>query len=93
MTYFERDLTSDKAHRPLAELNNEKIYASLQLEITGKNRIKINPESCQTTVHGVFAAGDCATNNIGISNAIGMGTLTCVGLVSQLQSEFGMGDD
>jgi hypothetical protein len=76
------------AHRPIAELNNRKIYSKLQLEITDKNRIKIDPTSCQTNIHGIFAAGDCGTTNIGVANAIGMGTLTCAGLVAQLQSEF-----
>lgn len=81
-----------QAHRPIAELNNRKLYRSLQLEMTDKNRIKIDPLSCQTNIHGVFAAGDCATNNIGVVNAMGMGTLACAGLVAQLQSEFVVGE-
>jgi len=79
---------SSQAHRPIAELNNRKVYSSLQLEITDKNRIKIDPASCQSNIHGIFAAGDCATTNIGVVNAIAMGTLTCARLAVQLQSEF-----
>ena len=68
------------------------VYAPLQLELTEKCRIKVD-SNFQSNVYGIFAVGDCATNNIGVANAIAMGTLACAEIVAQLQSEFGIGVD
>jgi len=43
------------------------------LEIRGEGTIKVNPETCETSVRGVFAGGDIATGAATVISAMGAG--------------------
>lgn len=75
-----------KAHHPLIEMNGT-FVDNLGLEKGPEGEIKVNPPFNETSVHGVFAAGDAASQMRVVPNAIYGGSLAGAGLVAQLQAE------
>ena len=57
----------------------------LGLELTEQGDIKTNGMFYETSVTGVFAAGDCATPLKAVTQAVAMGSFCAAGLVFQLQ--------
>ena len=70
-------------HRPLVKLNT-RLADSLGLEFGAFGEIKVMPPFLETSVSGVFAAGDCATHMRIIPNAISMGAYAGAGLARGL---------
>ncbi|KAJ5358497.1 uncharacterized protein N7496_010910 [Penicillium cataractarum] len=59
----------------------------LALTMTEGGDIQTTPPFNETSVSGVFAAGDCATPIKAVSQAVAMGCVTAVGVVVQLQAQ------
>lgn len=49
--------------------------------------IATTPPFRETSVKGVFAAGDCATQGKSVANAVATGSFTGAGVAAQLQAE------
>ena len=81
-----------QTHHPQVELNGP-FAQQLGLKIGAQGDIEVSPPFNQTSVPGVFAAGDAATPMRAALNAISMGALTAVGLVQQLQAENALKED
>lgn len=75
-----------KTHHPLIEMNGP-FVEQLGLETGPQGEIKVNAPYNETSVHGVFAAGDAASQVRVIPNAIYGGSLAGSGLTAQLQAE------
>lgn len=73
-------------HEPTIEINGP-FVEQLGLETGPEGEIKVNPRSNETSVHGVFAAGDAASQMRVVPNAIYGGSLAGSGLIAQLQAE------
>lgn len=78
-----RKLEQFIVHRPDTELDRTFID-QLGLEISERGDILTVPPFCQTTVPGVYAAGDCASPMKIIPNAISMGAYAGCGLSREL---------
>lgn len=80
--------TSDnrQVHKPKSEVNGP-FVEQLGLEIAETGVIKTSPPTYETTVPGVFAAGDCASPIPAVSNALAMGAFVAAGLAMQLGAE------
>ena len=65
----------------------------LGLELGPQGEIKVTPPFNQTSVPGVFAAGDVATPMRSAIMAISMGATAGVGLVKELQAESALRED
>ncbi|ROV96238.1 hypothetical protein VMCG_07720 [Cytospora schulzeri] len=74
------------AHHPLIEMNGPYVE-QLDLETGSQGEIKVNAPFNETSVYGVFAAGDAASQMRTVPNAIYSGSLAASGLISQLQAE------
>lgn len=70
-------------HRPLTKLNKG-LAEQLGLEYGAVGEIKTSPPFCQTSMEGVFAAGDCASMMKIIPNAISMGAYAGAGMAREL---------
>ena len=70
----------------MAELNGPFI-AQLGLELGQAGEVKVNPPFNETSVRGVFAAGDVATPMRAVPMAISMGSFVAAGVASQVQAE------
>ncbi|KAG6988938.1 hypothetical protein G7Y79_00067g095530 [Physcia stellaris] len=70
-------------HRPLTKLDRS-LPDQLGLEYGPIGEIKTTPPFCQTSVEGVYAAGDCASMMKIIPNAICMGAYAGAGLAREL---------
>ena len=55
--------------------------------MTEHGDIEVSAPFNQTSVPGVFAAGDCATPMKAVMQAVTMGSFAAVGAVSQLQMD------
>ncbi|KAI1435779.1 FAD/NAD(P)-binding domain-containing protein [Xylaria sp. CBS 124048] len=74
------------AHKPKTRLRGD-LAAQLGVEMLPGNVVKVSPPFNQTSVRGVFAAGDCASPMQTISAAIHSGMCTGGGAPSQLQAD------
>jgi gliotoxin/aspirochlorine biosynthesis thioredoxin reductase len=74
------------AHKPKTKLRGS-LAAQLGLELTPMNTIKVNPPFNQTSVAGVFAAGDCSGPMQTVTAALNSGTATGGGAPLQIQAE------
>ncbi|KUI72592.1 Thioredoxin reductase [Cytospora mali] len=73
-------------HHPPIELNGPWVE-QLGLETGPEGEIKVNPPFNETSLPGVFAAGDAASQMRMVPNAIYGGSVAGSGLVAQLQAE------
>ncbi|AEO69852.1 uncharacterized protein THITE_2057949 [Thermothielavioides terrestris NRRL 8126] len=73
-------------HKPKGEVNGPFVQ-QLGLELNEEGVIKTTQPFCETTVTGVFAAGDCATPITSVVNAMSMGALAGAGICAQLGAE------
>lgn len=71
-------------HKPKTEINGP-FARQLALELTDDGDIKANPPFQQTSMKGVFSAGDCASKAKGVTFALQMGTLAGIGIAHDLQ--------
>ncbi|KAI3317877.1 FAD/NAD(P)-binding domain-containing protein [Xylariaceae sp. AK1471] len=74
------------AHKPNSKLRGD-LAEQLGLEITPMKTVKVNPPFNQTSLKGVFAAGDCATLMHTVTSALYTGTCTGGGAPLQIQAE------
>ncbi|KAF7918544.1 uncharacterized protein EAE98_009787 [Botrytis deweyae] len=73
-------------HKPKTVLRGD-LAQQLGLDLTPQNTIKVNPPFNQTSVKGVFAAGDAANPMQTVTQAIFSGTVCGGGAPLQLQAE------
>lgn len=74
------------AHKPKSKLRGD-LAEQLGLEMTPKAIIQVNPPFNQTSVKGVFAAGDCCNMMPTVTAALYSGTAAGGGAPLQLQAE------
>lgn len=74
------------AHKPKFRLKGD-LAQQIGCEITPMNTIKVNPPFNQTSVKGVFAAGDCANPMQTLTQALFSGTAVGGGAPLQVQAE------
>ncbi|TPX07907.1 uncharacterized protein E0L32_010362 [Thyridium curvatum] len=74
------------AHQPLSQAKGP-FAEQLGLSLTSTGDIATTPPFGETTVPGVFAVGDCATQLKAVSQAVAMGTMAAGGLVFQLGAD------
>ncbi|KAI8632627.1 putative thioredoxin reductase glit-like protein [Xylariaceae sp. FL1651] len=72
-------------HRPKTELNGP-FAQQLALELTPQGDIQTTPPFGETSVPGVFAAGDCASMGKIVANAISTGAFAGAGATAKLQA-------
>jgi pyruvate/2-oxoglutarate dehydrogenase complex dihydrolipoamide dehydrogenase (E3) component len=70
-------------HRPDTKLDM-KLIDQLGLKVSERGDIEVMPPFCQTSVPGVYAAGDCASPMKIIPNAMAMGAYAGCGLAREL---------
>ncbi|KAI0102108.1 FAD/NAD(P)-binding domain-containing protein [Nemania sp. FL0031] len=73
-------------HNPLTSVQGP-FVDQLEINLTPSNDIHVNPLTHQTSVRGVFAAGDCITPYKVIPGAISSGCNAAVAVSTQLQAE------
>jgi gliotoxin/aspirochlorine biosynthesis thioredoxin reductase len=73
-------------HKPVGKLNGDWVQ-QLGLETTEQGTIKVNFPFNETSVPGVFAAGDCGTMMQAVASAISMGGAVAAGVAAQLEVE------
>lgn len=74
------------AHQPLSQAKGP-FAQQLGLALTPTGDIATTPPFGETTVPGVFAVGDCATQLKAVSQAVAMGTMAAGGLAFQLGAD------
>lgn len=74
------------ASKPKTRLRGS-LHEQLGLELSPAKLIKANPPFNQTSVQGVFAAGDCTNPMQTVTQALYSGTCTGAGAPSQIQAE------
>lgn len=74
------------AHKPKFRLRGS-LAQQLGLELTPMGTIKVNPPFNQTTVKGIFAAGDCSAPMHTVTHALHSGTCVGGGAPLQIQAE------
>lgn len=72
-------------HRPKTELNGP-LAQQLGLQLTPQGDIVTTPPFGETSVPGVFAAGDCAAPGKIVANAIATGAFAGAGVTAKLQA-------
>ncbi|KAI1176311.1 putative thioredoxin reductase glit-like protein [Nemania sp. FL0916] len=72
-------------HRPKTELNGP-FAQQLALELTPGGDIQTTPPFGETSVPGVFAAGDCASAGKIVANALSTGAFSGAGVAAKLQA-------
>lgn len=70
-----------------------KFIDQLALDMTPTGEIKVSPPMNETSVPGVFAAGDAATMMKSVLQAMQMGGFAAVGIIGQLQQELDATDE
>lgn len=75
-----------QSHKPKTETNGP-FAEQLGLHLTSAGDIQTTEPFFNTSVHGVFAAGDCAGPLKSVVTAMSSGTLVAGGLAAQLQAE------
>jgi pyruvate/2-oxoglutarate dehydrogenase complex dihydrolipoamide dehydrogenase (E3) component len=73
-------------HKPIGKLNGTWVE-QLGLETTPQGQIKVNLPFNETSVKGIFAAGDCGTPMTVVTQAISMGAAVTAGVTAQLEAE------
>jgi gliotoxin/aspirochlorine biosynthesis thioredoxin reductase len=73
-------------HRPFTEVNGP-FAAQLGCELTEQGDYKTTNVFGETTVGGVFAAGDCATMIKAVATAMSGGNMVAAGVAGQLEAE------
>lgn len=73
-------------HKPKFRLRGH-LAQQLGIELTPQGTIKVAPPSNQTSIKGIFAAGDCASPMQTVTSAIYSGTCAGAGAPTQLQAE------
>jgi thioredoxin reductase len=81
------------ASHPKVEQRAGALIEQLGLEMTPGGDIKANPPMNETSVKGVFAAGDAATPIKSVMQALYMGMFAGVGMTAQLQAESELKDE
>jgi thioredoxin reductase len=74
------------AHKPKTKLRGN-LAQQLRLELSPTKTITVNPPFDQTSVKGVFAAGDCSNLMQTVTAALHSGTCTGGGAPLQIQAE------
>lgn len=74
------------AHKPKTKLRGS-LHQQLGLEMAPQGNIEVNPPFNQTTLKGVFAAGDCSSPMQTVTAALHSGTCTGGGAPLQIQAE------
>jgi thioredoxin reductase len=74
------------AHKPKTKLRGD-FAQQLGLELSPMKTISVNPPFNQTSVKGVFAAGDCSSPMQTVTAALHSGTCTGGGAPLQIQAE------
>jgi pyruvate/2-oxoglutarate dehydrogenase complex dihydrolipoamide dehydrogenase (E3) component len=82
----EKKIEGFLVHKRLTRLNGNWVE-QLGLEVTEQGDIKVTPPLNETSVHGVFAAGDCGLPLKAFTEGIASGPLVAAGLAGQLQAE------
>ena len=72
---------------PSVEQAGKTLQEQLGLEMTEMGDIKVTPPWNETSVKGVFAAGDAATPMRNVMQALHMGSFAGAGIVTQIQAE------
>lgn len=75
-----------EVYNPKTEIYSP-LASQLSLALTAEGDIQTSHPFHETSVHGVFAVGDCATPFKAVTPAIAMGSLAASGLVTQLQAQ------
>jgi gliotoxin/aspirochlorine biosynthesis thioredoxin reductase len=75
-----------QAHHPQVKLNGP-FVEQLGLELAPTGEVKVNPPFNETSVPGVFAAGDVATQMRAVLAALSMGGMAGVGSASAVQAD------
>ena len=73
-------------HQPTSQAKGP-FAQQLELELTPTGDISASPPFYESSVPGVFAVGDCATQIKAVSQAVAMGSLAAGGLSFQLGAE------
>ena len=73
-------------HKPKSGLKTD-FAQQLGLEITPQGDVKAAPPFNQTTLRGVFAAGDISSPMKVVNNGLFTGSLAGIGVSAQLQAE------
>lgn len=74
------------AHKPKSVLNGP-FVEQLGLETTPQGDFKVNPPFNETSVAGVFAAGDCGTPMKAVGVALSSGGYAAAGVASSMGAE------
>ena len=74
------------AHKPKCQLNRT-LAQQLDLELTPQVDLKVTPPFCQTSLQGVFTAGDTSSMMKIAPNALFTGSAAGAGAAAQLQAE------
>jgi hypothetical protein len=77
-------LTEGQVHKTRTEVNGP-FARQLSLELTEQGDIKTTAPFSESSVPGVFAAGDCTTPLKAVSQAVAMGSFVAAGVTGQLQ--------
>lgn len=72
---------------PSLEQTAKPLFEQLGVEMTEMGDVKVSPPWNETSVKGVFAAGDAATPMRNVMSALHMGSFAGGGMVSQIQYE------
>ena len=73
-------------HNPSTKLNGH-LPQQLGLKLTPRGDIKTSPPFLETSMSGVFAAGDCMTMFKVVPNAIANGSMAAADVSMQIQAE------
>lgn len=79
-----------QTYHPLLELNGP-FASQLGLEVGPQGEIVVSPPFSETSVKGVFAAGDAASVTRIVMNAMAQGTGAAAGVVGQVLAEKAVG--
>lgn len=74
------------AHKPKSRLNGD-FAEQLGLDLTPQGDAKVNAPFNETSVGGVFAAGDTGTAMKSVTMALSAGSVIAAGLAAQLEGE------
>lgn len=80
-----------QSHKPKTQINGP-FAGQLGLELSPSGDIKTTEPFFNTSIPGVFAAGDCASALKAVVLAMSSGTTVAGGLASQLQAELYPGE-
>ena len=73
-------------HKPKGKVSGDFVN-QLGLELTEQGDVKVNVPFNESTVHGVFAGGDCGTMMKAVAMAFSQGGAIAAGVAAQLEAE------